>query len=102
MSTMLPRAEGWGCLEQEGGGEGGVGGGGFGKGGGGFPGLLALVVVVPLSCVPKTMALMAAMRSIGERAETLRQWEEELWQKNALVWERMHGVSADSRLRRWG
>ena len=66
------------------------------------PWLLALVLVVSHFLAPKTMALLAAMRSIGERAEALRQMGAELFQKNELVWEWMRGVHADSRPRRWG
>ncbi|CAK0901892.1 unnamed protein product [Prorocentrum cordatum] len=43
------------------------------------------------------MALLAAMRNIGGRAEALRQMGAELFQKNELVWEWMRGVHADSR-----
>ena len=60
------------------------------------------MLVVSHFLVPKTMALLAAMRGIGERAEALRQMRAELSQKNELVWEWMRGVHPDSRPRRWG
>ena len=38
----------------------------------------------------KVMALLAATRRIGERAEALRQRGAELFQRNELVWEWVH------------
>ena len=54
----------------------------------------------------KVMALLAAMRCIGERAEELRRWGLELFQKTELVWEWVHDARRRPRQadapRRWG
>mgnify|MGYP005699416147 CR=1 FL=1 len=54
----------------------------------------------------KVMALLAAMRCIAERAEELRQWGLQLFQKTELVWEWVFDARRRPRQvdapRRWG